>query len=59
MYKDVEDDGKKTRNMGFVVLIVLSLVLTTVVIANACYQKKQFYPAVIYIAKSHLRMVVS
>lgn len=38
---------------------VLSLALTTVVIANAYYQKKQFYPSVVYITKSNPSMAVS
>lgn len=37
---------------------LLSLALTTVVIANAYYQKKQFYPSVVYITKSNPSLAV-
>lgn len=37
----------------------LSLTLTSLVIANAYYQKKQFYPSVVYITKSNPSMAVS
>ncbi|RZF43216.1 hypothetical protein LSTR_LSTR009020 [Laodelphax striatellus] len=43
------------RNLG---VTVLSLVLTTAVIGNAYYQKKQFYPSVVYITKSNPSMAV-
>lgn len=35
------------------------MILTTVVIGNAYYQKKQFYPSVVYITKSNPSMAVS
>lgn len=38
---------------------LLSVALTTTVIANAYYQKKQFYPSVVYITKSNPSMAVS
>lgn len=38
---------------------LLSLTLTSIVIANAYYQKKQFYPSVVYITKSNPSMAVS
>ncbi|GLG99150.1 E3 ubiquitin-protein ligase HRD1 [Gryllus bimaculatus] len=38
--------------------ILISLVLTTAVIGNAYYQKKQFYPSVVYITKSNPSMAV-
>ena len=44
------------RNLS---ITVLRLVLTTVVIGNAYYQKKQFFPTVIYITKSNPSMAVS
>lgn len=44
------------RSLG---ISVLSLALTTIVIANAYYQKKQFYPSVVYITKSNPSMAVS
>lgn len=44
------------RSVG---ITVISLALTTVVIANAYYQKKQFYPSVVYITKSNPSMAVS
>lgn len=37
----------------------ISIALTTIVIANAYYQKKQFYPSVVYITKSNPSMAVS
>lgn len=37
----------------------ISLALTTVVIGNAYYHKKQFYPSVVYITKSNPSMAVS
>lgn len=44
--------------MRSVAISVLSMVLTTVVLANAYYQKKQFYPSVVYITKSNPSMAV-
>lgn len=44
------------RTLG---LSVISIVLTSAVIANAYYQKKQFYPSVVYITKSNPSMAVS
>jgi len=38
---------------------VLSFVLTTFVIGNAFHQKKQFYPAVVYLTKSNPSLAVS
>ena len=38
---------------------VISLALTGLVIGNAYYQKKQFYPSVVYITKSNPSMAVS
>jgi E3 ubiquitin-protein ligase synoviolin len=40
-------------------IALLSLALTTAVIGNAYYQKKQFYPSVVYITKSNPSMAVS
>lgn len=37
----------------------ISLALTAVVVGNAYYQKKQFYPSVVYITKSNPSMAVS
>lgn len=39
-------------------ITVISLALTTAVIGNAYYQKKQFYPSVVYITKSNPSMAV-
>lgn len=36
----------------------LSVVLSAAVIGNAYYQKKQFYPSVVYITKSNPSMAV-
>lgn len=40
-------------------ITIISLALTTAVIGNAYYQKKQFYPSVVYITKSNPSMAVS
>ena len=40
-------------------LATASLVLTAAVVGNAYYQKKQFYPSVVYITKSNPSMAVS
>lgn len=45
--------------MGGIGLTVLSCCLTASVIANAFYQKKQFYPSVVYITKSNPSIAVS
>lgn len=37
---------------------VISLALTTVVIGNAYYQKKQFYPSIVYLTNSNPSMAV-
>ncbi|XP_055309629.1 E3 ubiquitin-protein ligase HRD1 [Sitodiplosis mosellana] len=39
-------------------LSVISILLTSAVIGNAYYQKKQFYPSVVYITKSNPSMAV-
>ncbi|KAJ8898048.1 hypothetical protein PR048_003408 [Dryococelus australis] len=44
--------------MRAVGITFLSLALTTIVIGNAYYQKKQFYPSVVYITKSNPSMAV-
>ena len=36
-----------------------SVLLTTAVIGNAFYHKKQFYPSVVYVTKSNPSMAVS
>lgn len=45
----------KMRALG---ISVISLALTGLVIGNAYYQKKQFYPSVVYITKSNPSMAV-
>lgn len=45
----------KMRNVG---ISLASLALTAAVIFNAYYQKKQFYPSVVYITKSNASMAV-
>uniref|UniRef100_A0A182J3K2 RING-type E3 ubiquitin transferase n=1 Tax=Anopheles atroparvus TaxID=41427 RepID=A0A182J3K2_ANOAO len=45
----------KMRTLG---LSVISMLLTGLVIGNAYYQKKQFYPSVVYITKSNPSMAV-
>ncbi|KOB78125.1 Synoviolin-like protein [Operophtera brumata] len=42
--------------MKAVVATVISLALTTVVIGNAYYQKKQFYPSIVYLTNSNPSM---
>lgn len=46
----------KMRAVG---ITCISLALTTAVIGNAYYHKKQFYPSVVYITKSNPSMGVS
>ena len=41
------------------VISTISFAMTAGVIANAYYQKKQFYPSVVYITKSNPSMAVS
>lgn len=41
------------------VLTAASLALTSAVVANAYYQKHQFYPSVVYLTKSSPSMAVS
>jgi len=45
--------------MRSLLLVGVSFVLTGAVIGNAYYQKKQFYPSVVYITKSNPSMAVS
>ena len=40
-------------------LIAASVVMSSIVIANAYVQKQQFYPSVVYITKSNASMAVS
>jgi E3 ubiquitin-protein ligase synoviolin len=44
-----------TRNL---LIAVGSCFLTTAVVANAFYQRKQFYPAMVYLTKSNASMAV-
>ncbi|KAJ0173628.1 hypothetical protein K1T71_010777 [Dendrolimus kikuchii] len=44
--------------MKAVLATVISLALTTVVIGNAYYQKKQFYPSIVYLTNSNPSMAV-
>ncbi|XP_034834304.1 E3 ubiquitin-protein ligase synoviolin [Maniola hyperantus] len=44
--------------MKAVVATVITVALTTVVIGNAYYQKKQFYPSVVYLTNSNPSMAV-
>ena len=45
-----------TRN---ILIGVASCFLTGIVLANAFYQRKQFYPAIVYLTKSNASMAVS
>ena len=40
-------------------MTTVSFALSAMVIGNAYYQKKQFYPSVVYITKSNPSMAVS
>ncbi|KAK4885703.1 hypothetical protein RN001_001974 [Aquatica leii] len=44
--------------MRALAISLFSVALTTIVVANAYYQKKQFYPSVVYITKSNPSMAV-
>ncbi|KAF5299561.1 hypothetical protein FQR65_LT09366 [Abscondita terminalis] len=44
--------------MRALAISLFSVALTSIVVANACYQKKQFYPSVVYITKSNPSMAV-
>lgn len=44
------------RSLG---ISAISVALTAAVVGNAYYQKKQFYPSVVYITKSNPSMTVS
>lgn len=46
----------KMRSLG---ISAISVALTAAVVGNAYYQKKQFYPSVVYITKSNPSMTVS
>lgn len=46
----------KMRSLG---ISAISIALTAAVVGNAYYQKKQFYPSVVYITKSNPSMTVS
>lgn len=50
---------RKKNNMKAILATVISLALTTVVIGNAYYQKKQFYPSIVYLTNSNPSMAVS
>lgn len=47
------------NKMKALLATVISLALTTVVIGNAYYQKKQFYPSIVYLTNSNPSMAVS
>nr|CAD7567419.1 unnamed protein product [Timema californicum] len=49
------DEVFKMRSVG---ITLSSIALTSVVLGNAYYQKKQFYPSVVYITKSNPSMAV-
>lgn len=51
--------SQKPMKMKALVATMISLALTTVVIGNAYYQKKQFYPSVVYLTNSNPSMAVS
>ncbi|XP_054154407.1 E3 ubiquitin-protein ligase synoviolin B-like [Oppia nitens] len=47
-----------STEMRSLLITMASAVLTTTVIGNAFYQKKQFYPSVVYITKSNPSMAI-
>nr|SVE75040.1 EOG090X03TK [Daphnia dolichocephala] len=60
---DDDDDwdglvNEKPLKMRIELVILGSLVLSTSVVGNAYYQKKQFYPSVVHITKSNPSMMV-
>ena len=50
---------ERGRTMRTTLVTTTSIALTFMVIANAYYQKKQFYTSVIYVTKSSPSMAVS
>ena len=50
---------KRGRTMRTALVTTTSMALTFMVVANAYYQKKQFYTSVIYVTKSSPSMAVS
>lgn len=50
--------NRKSTKMKALLATVISLGLTTVVIGNAYYQKKQFYPSIVYLTNSNPSMAV-
>ena len=55
----VEKINEKQLKMRIELVILGSLVLSTSVVGNAYYQKKQFYPSVVHITKSNPSMMVT
>nr|CAG4636899.1 EOG090X03TK [Ceriodaphnia reticulata]SVE72853.1 EOG090X03TK [Ceriodaphnia reticulata] len=55
---DDSDVNEKQSKMRIELVILGSLVLSTSVVGNAYYQKKQFYPSVVHITKSNPSMMV-
>jgi hypothetical protein len=55
---DIYSEIEQIFEMRAAGITVTSLALTTAVIGNAYYQKKQFYPSVVYITKSNPSMAV-
>lgn len=51
--------NRMSTKMKALLATVISLGLTTVVIGNAYYQKKQFYPSIVYLTNSNPSMAVS
>lgn len=45
--------------MRAAIMTTTSILLTAAMMGNAYYQKKQFYPSVVYIIKSNASMTVS
>ena len=46
------------KDMKALLVTITSMILTITVIFNAYYQKKQFYPSVVYITKSNQSIAV-
>ena len=57
--KSSEDEKNKAARMRIELVMFGSLLLSTFVVGNAYYQKKQFYPSVVHITKSNPSMMVN
>lgn len=60
--ENIEDPGVTSEETGckmkYLLVTTGSILLTASVLVNAYYQKKQFYPSVVYITRSSPSMAV-